>query len=199
MIIFVKAIATSDYIVKFFLENNTELSLDEITEDLYFDIYVPIKVLELGNFNYSKYFSNQGYDIYNKSSDFYNDFCSAANLGDNDITLNDRKKYIYPNNVTLCKDNCKYNGVDLDKEIIICSCNLNKDINGIKNEDNFLYENGNFFTYLLDNINYNIFKCYKLLSSFNNLKNNYSFYGILGFFFQLLLSILFSFLEQYRH
>ena len=187
-------IATSDYIVKFFLENNTELSLDEITEDLYFDIYVPIKVLELGNFNYSKYFSNQGYDIYNKSSDFYNDFCSAANLGDNDITLNDRKKYIYPNNVTLCKDNCKYNGVDLDKEIIICSCNLNKDINGIKNEENFLYENGNFFTYLLDNINYNIFKCYKLLSSFNNLKNNYSFYGILGFFFSIItLNFIFIF------
>ena len=174
--------ATSNYIFKFFLENNTELNLSKIDEDIYFDFYVPIKELELANFNHSLYFATQGYDIYNKSSNFYNDVCSPAHVEENDITLNDRKKYIFPNNVTLCKDNCEYNGVDLENEIIICSCNLNSDSNQEIDEDNFLIDEGNFITYFLDKINYNIFKCYELLSSFDNLKNNYAFYSILGFF-----------------
>ena len=174
--------ATSNYIFKFFLENNTELNLSKIDEDMYFDFYVPIKELELANYNYSLYFAGQGYDIYNKSSNFYNDVCSPAYVKENDITLGDRKKYIYPNNVTLCKDNCQYNGVDLENIIIICSCNLNSDSNEEIDEDNFLIEEGNFITYFLDKINYNIFKCYDLLFSFDNLKNNYAFYSILGLF-----------------
>ena len=55
--------ATSDYNYKFLLENETELNLSIINEDLYVDFYVPIKDLDLANFNYSKYFLNQGYDI----------------------------------------------------------------------------------------------------------------------------------------
>ena len=31
----------------------------------------------------------------------------------NDITIEDRKKDIYPNNVTLCKENCKYKGINI--------------------------------------------------------------------------------------
>ena len=88
--------------------------------------YIPIKDLDLANFNYSKYFSSQGYDIYNKSSEFYTEFCTPAFQGENDITLKDRKKYIYPNNVTLCKDNCEYNGIDIENERMIYSFNLNQ-------------------------------------------------------------------------
>ena len=186
-------IVTSDYKIRFFLENNTELNLSNIKEDIYIDHYIPIKNSEAANLNYSKILAEQGYDIYNKSSDFYNDFCSPANIGDNDITLSDRKKYIYPNNATLCKDNCIYNGVDLEKEIIICSCNLNSDIKeDTENEDTFIEDDGNFITYFLDKVNYNIFKCYKLLSSFNNLEDNYSFYAISALFV-IILALNFTF------
>ena len=60
-------------------------------------------------------------------------------------------------------------------------------------EDIFLEDNGNFITYLLDNINYNIFKCFNLLSSFDNLKNNYSFYTISGLFV-IILGLNFTFI-----
>ena len=65
--------ATSDYNYTFILENGTELNLNEINEELYVDIYVPIRDLDLANFQYTKYFAEQGYDIYTKNSNFYND------------------------------------------------------------------------------------------------------------------------------
>ena len=188
--------ATSDYNFRIFLENETELNLSNIKEDLYIDFYVPIKDLDLANFNHSKYFSGQGFDIYNKSSDFYNDFCTPAFQEDNDVTLKDRKKYIYPNNVTLCKENCEYNGIDIENERVICSCNLNqnKSYNNTEDDDFLAEDDGNFFSYLLDNINYKVFQCYKLLLSFNNLKNNYAFYIILGIFFIIIiLNFIFGF------
>jgi hypothetical protein len=172
--------ATSDYSYRFFLENNTELNLSLLDEDIYVDFYVPIKDLDLANFNQSKYFSDQGFDIYNKSSAFYNDFCTPAHQGENDMTLKDRKKDIYPNNVTLCKANCEYNGVDLENKRVICSCNLNENKEGNATEDFLAEDNGNFFSYLLDNINYKIFKCYILWRSFSNLQYNIAFYTILG-------------------
>jgi len=59
----------------------------------------PAKDLELVKFDLIKEYAEQGYDIYDKSSDFYNDFCTPASSGDNDITLEDRKEDIYPQNV----------------------------------------------------------------------------------------------------
>ena len=181
------------YNYRIFLENGTELNLGLIDEDIYVDIYTMIKDKNLVNFNYTKYFYKQGYDIYDKNSEFYNDFCTPAFVNENDIILEDRKKYIYPNNVTLCKNNCKYKKVDLEEERIICLCNINS-IKNISNEENdFLNEDdGNFISYLLDNINYKIFKCYKVINSFDNLKSNLAFYALLLVFLSIaILNLIF--------
>ena len=180
--------ATRGYNFRLFLENGTELNLSNINEDIYLDFYVPIDDLDSTNFNFAKEMISQGYDIYDKNSDFYHDFCSAAHLGENDITLKDRRKYIYPNNVSLCKENCKYNGIDIEDQRVICSCNLNANKSYEDEEDNiFVEEDGNFISYLLDNINYKVFKCYNLISSFENLKNNYAFWTILGVYAVLII------------
>ena len=172
-----------EYDFKLFLENETELNLSKITEDFYINIHAPIKDLDKAKFNYSKYFAEQGYDIYDKNSDFYNDVCSFAHLGENDIIIEDRKKDIYPNDAILCPNNCYYNGVNIEDEIITCTCNLNTKNNSIVEEGDFLKEaDNNFFSYLLDNINYKIVKCFKLILKFSNLKNNYAFYAISGVF-----------------
>ena len=185
--------ATNDYEYKFYLKNGTELYIEE---DYYVDVYVPIKNLDLAKYNYSQIFAEQGYDIYDKESDFYNDICTSANLGENDLTLKDRKKDIYPNDVILCKNNCYYIGIISENERIICSCNLNinkeaektDDINDDLSEE---YED-NFVSYLLDKINYKIFICYKLITLFGNLKRNYAFYSIIGiFFFIIILNLAF--------
>ena len=184
--------ATSDYNYRVFLENSTELNLSSINEDIYVNIYVPIENLVLAKFNESIYFSQQGYDIYDKNSEFYHDFCVPSYQGENDLTLEDRKKYIYANNVTLCQDNCDYEGVEQENKRIICSCNLNLNKKYLK-EDNFLNEDdGNFITYFLDKINYKLFKCYSLIKNFENLKKNYAFYTILVvFIIMIILSIFF--------
>ena len=36
--------------------------------------------IDLANFEYAKIFEEQGYDIYNLTSDFYNDKCTSANI-----------------------------------------------------------------------------------------------------------------------
>ena len=184
--------ATSNFI--FVLENGTKLNLSELKEDFFVTVTIPIRNLDLANFNYAKEFSLQGYDIYNKTSEFYNDVCSPAYTNNNDIILKDRRKDIYPNNVTLCKENCEYKGINLEEERIVCQCNLyqNKDNESISDEDNnddFLEEeeDGNFLDYILDNLNYKIIKCYHLLLSFDNFIKNPAFYAFLVIFIIIMI------------
>ena len=172
--------ATLGYDYIYSLANGTILNVSDIDEDVYVDVYVPITDLELAKFNLSKKFAEQGYDIYNINSAFYTDFCTPASLGDNDISLDDRKSDIYPQNITFCKSNCKYSGVNIEEQRVICSCNINPDKtvdNGQSEEDD-----GNFVTYFLDNVNYRIFLCYKLFFNANNLIKSYPFYIILIIF-----------------
>jgi surface protein len=151
---------TSDYDYKFILENGTELDLNSIKEDIYVNISVPIRDLNSSNFDYAINFADQGYDIYDIKSEFYNDLCTSAYINGNDIILKDRVNEIYPSNITLCKDNCEYKGVSIEEQKIICECNLNRNRNySYDNEDNTSEEeDANFINYFLDNINYKIFK-----------------------------------------
>ena len=174
--------ATSEYNYVFVLGNGTMLDLSQLKEDFYVTVTVPIRDLDLAKFDFAKEYSDSGYDIYNKSGDFYNDVCSPATANDNDIILKDRKKDIYPNNVTLCQGNCQYNGIDLEDQRIICECNINADkVNETNDEEDFLEEEeeSNFIDYILDNINYKIFKCYRLFN-IDNLISNPAFYGVLA-------------------
>ena len=72
-------------------------------------------------------------------------------MGENDITLKDRKKDIYPHNITLCKNNCKYNGINIEEQRVICSCNLNSEKN-VDEESEIVEDDGNFITYLLQKL-----------------------------------------------
>ena len=80
-----------------------EINLNNIDEDFYIDVSVPIRNLNLSNFYYIIYFIEQGYDIYNKKSTFYNNICSQAHYNANDIIINDRKKEIFPNKLFYVK------------------------------------------------------------------------------------------------
>ena len=171
-------LATSDYDYKFILKNGSELDLTQIKEDLYVDVSAPIRNEAKIHYYYYEYFENQGYDIYDKNSNFYSDKCLSVYLNNNDLTLKDRIIEIYPNEVNLCKTNCEYKGVNKNNKKIICHCNLNINNNDYDNEDNnfLIKKNDNFFDDLLKNINYKIFKCYNLVFDLNKIKNNVAFY-----------------------
>ena len=192
--------ATSDFNYVILLENGTQLNLSNINQDVYIDVSVPLRDLDLANFNYAKYFNELGYDIYNSSSDFYKDYCISASSGDNDIILEDRKKDIYPNNVTLCSEGCEYKSVNIEEQRIVCECNLNNNGNIEDEETNVEEDEGNYFTYFLDKINYKIFKCHKLFI-LDNLIHLLSFYVLIAFFILILflgLFFLFSGLSNIR-
>ena len=181
--------AINDYDYKFILENGTELNITNL--NLYTNISIPIKNLELANYDYALYFSEFGYDIYDTNNNFYKNICTSAYYENNDIVINDRKKYIYPNNISLCLNNCFYKISDLDNKRIICECNLNNDnTSNINSTYNFeIEENYNFFSHLIDMTNYKLFKCYYLLSVFDNYKTNIIFYILLIMMFLYLFFI----------
>ena len=158
------------------------------------EVSTPIKDLIEINFAEAVYLSKQGYDIYNKSSSFYYDYCLSAYVNGNDLTLNLRQQEIYPKNASLCLDGCLYNDIDYDTKRINCICNTN--IN--EDESVFIEEvENNFFTYLFDMINYKITKCYKKLYNKNNYKYNFGFY--IGVFINIsfiILCILYNYLGK---
>ena len=178
--------ATSDYEYKIFLKNKTELNLSNIKDDLNIKVYVPIRNLTNANFDYALEFAKNGYDIYDKNSDFYIDPCTAAYIHRNDIPLKDRKKDIYPN-VTICEGgNCHYKSVSLDDHRIACECNMNADkLN--ETEDDYMEDDDNVGNYILDNINYEIIRCYYLHFDFNNLKTNPAFYVLVVIFILVII------------
>ena len=150
------------------------------------------------NYDKAEIFKFQGYNIYNLSSEFYTDKCSGAYINGNDIVLNERKEYIYPNNVSFCSNKCKLNNVKVESKRVNCYCNISQSekeiiINNYNlSEINF---SENFLTYLLDSLNYKIFGCYKILIKlqFKDLKNNTGFYlGIVFILFNIMCCFIFS-------
>ena len=178
---------TADYIYEFLFENGTKLNLSDIDESIYADVYVPIVDIDSAKFDLAKSFAELGYDIFNINSKFYHDFCIHAHIGDNDITLKDRRKDIYPNNITLCKENCKYKGINLEERRVICTCNLNNEEEKDDKADFDEDKNANFVTYLVDKINYKVYLCYKLFFNLHNLRTSYAFFIILSIFVLLLI------------
>ena len=139
-------------------------------------VYNPIKNLTQYNYNLAEIFLEQGYDIYNTSSSFYVDICTPAYIEENDLTIKDRKFYIYPSNSNICFEDCEYAGVNLTTKNLICKC----EINNIYKSNIFNFENtedkDNFFSYVLDSLNYKIIKCLHLFSDIKNFYYNIGFY-----------------------
>ena len=172
--------AKSDYNYALILGNGKQLNMSTISKDIFSKVTVPIRDLDMANYDLAKEFLEKGYNIYDKKSEIYSDICIPVSIKNKDIVIKDRKLDIYPNDVILCKGNCIYKYINIENQRIICECNLNR--NKIYNDENgFIDEDdGNFIDYALDNLNYKIFKCYHLLSSFNNLIKNPYFYTTLS-------------------
>ena len=133
----------------------------------------------------------QGYDIFNLSSSFYNDICISVNINNSDVTLNIRQKDIKPDESSLCSDGCVYNGVNLTTRRIKCLCDVDENKNKTTNTIEEVEEK--FFSYILDMINYKIIKCYLLVKNLKKYYNNYGFY-IAGGIFLIIIILFFVYL-----
>ena len=168
-----------------YLQNGTQIKDLSVCNETIVTTSSKITDLEIIQYEKAKEMSYYGYDIYDETSNFYVDSCSAAHENGNDITLEDRKKYYYPN-INLCNEGCQYSEIDYETQRIICECDINyNSTNKINNDNNNKKEEDDetYLEYFLSLINYKIVKCYSLFNDFKNYYYNGGFYIGIGTLF----------------
>ena len=146
--------------------------------------------VETLNINSAKNYADIGIDIFNASSDYFNNICVKTDDG-KDIVVNDRRTDIYQN-FSFCQDGCIYKGMNYDLMIANCIC----DSTSLQGETNFTNNEYNntetsqfktlvksFMANLLD-FNIDIIYCYNLVFNIPILKKN------IGFYFMILMNAL---------
>ena len=137
---------------------------------------------------YKNYFEllKDGKDIYDIFSPLYTDICYPLPiLNKYDLTLADRRNYITKKNITICQNDCQYEGENLENFQIICYCKIKTDM-----------ENQTYMNFITDEVvnlvkyksNFRVLKCYKLNFSLQGQK--YNFYSYIFIFFFILNIIL---------
>ena len=131
---------------------------------------------------------NEALDLYNPSSDYYNDICTiTTSQNGTDIPLKDRRTDFVNNNLSLCEEKCELIEYNKEKKKVKCSCDMKLSINSNYdtkfNKDDFFKS----FTDIKNIINLNVMKCYKVILKIKNIKKNY------GFFIMFAIIILYFF------
>ena len=132
--------------------------------------------------------------MFNINDPFYQDICTPFDSSnETDILLIDRINYIYHNDDTQCQSNCQFSYYSIESQYIQCSCSTNENIEYDKSKnDKFsskkLYES---FYDVLKYSNYNIPKCYKIITNIDSLKSNIGNIITILFFCCYLMCLLF--------
>jgi len=85
--------------------------------------YIPIKPDSPINLTFAGDFEkNLNVSVYNGKDDFYNDICFSYSNGNNDLTLNNRRKDIYPNTTISCSLGCNFTQIDTTIGYTKCEC-----------------------------------------------------------------------------
>ena len=125
----------------------------------------------------------EGVDIFDLSSPFYNDICYEYNSR-KDIALKDRILEFFPN-ITLCDDGCDLIGVNLTSLTSICQCYYIEEKREKNLKEKVLEKSEiSYIEEIINSSNIYVIKCFKLIFNFNNLKKCY------GAFIIILLMIL---------
>ena len=130
---------------------------------------------------------------YNPESEFYNDICYAyTTIYKTDIILNDRRKEFLENNLTLCENNCKFNGYNSELNSVKCKCNIKEDLILMLNS-NFDIQNLKYnFADIKNLVNIKVMKCYYMLFTIEGINNNLANYIlIIIIFLYTVFSIIF--------
>ena len=144
--------------------NKTKLDLS-ICQNISIDIYIPTQLSEKTQ-KLIEYLEKLGYDVFNINSPFYTDFCTQFTTEEGtDMTLADRKKYIYEAimNEVNCQQNCEFSSYDPDNRYLECSCKVEEEINMVDYKKFDLKKMYQTFYDVLKYSNYKVIFCYKLV------------------------------------
>ena len=145
-------------------------------KDIQITVNVPVILDESTQSTYDSLIKS-GYNLFNLNDDFYNDICSTYTTENGtDLTLADRKNIIYDTNgnKTMCQEGCTFQSYNLTTKKSQCDCSVQTsetitNIDEINFEDSSLAEE--FFD-TLNNSNFRVLRCYKLVFSKKGQKNN---------------------------
>ena len=158
-------------------------------------ISVPIKLDESTISLYDS-LQKSGYNLFNLSDSFYSDICTTYTTEDGtDLTLSDRKNLIYNNNgnISMCQEGCTFQNYDISTKKSECNCAVQvsetvTEIDKLEFDDHQIMDS--FFN-TLNNSNFRVLKCYKLVFSKEGQQNNIGSYIMSGicFLFIVLMTI----------
>ena len=155
----------------------------------------------------------EGYEPFILYSNFYTETCEQfSNENNVDMTLKDRRKYIYEKvkKFQFCEKNCYYKSTDENLNFVNCICkikttqdleNIVFNFNTLEEENKNNYANDKL-SKILENIenskindyfNFYLIKCYKLFFSKKGFYYNYACILIIGLFILYILFMLFYF------
>ena len=171
-------ISKIEYEVYYPLYNGTLSKLDlSICQDIKINKSIPIKL------------SKNELDLYNASSDMYNDLCYSLAENGVDKTLKDRKNDFINNNMTVCEEKCQFIDYDYDNFKAICYCPVQEkviDFYSIKVDTNLLL---NSFKDINNIGNFKMIKCIHLLLDTKNIFKNSANYLFIVLFILFIITI----------
>ena len=167
-----------------------------------YEVYHPINNLQLNlsycknekaNLNIPVSINEDKLFKHNPTSDYYTDKCKSYTTDNGtDILIIDRKNEFINNNMSLCENNCSFDGYNSETKQVICKCEIkNKQIviSEVDNERNILSND-----FKNDNNSSNMFtiKCYYALFTIDGISQNYESYILIFIIITfIILSILF--------
>ena len=121
---------------------------------------------------------NNNIDTFNFNNSVYKELCTSVVINGKDLVLEDRYTYLFPNNVSLCEDNCSVFYTDYDLERVNCKCNYKEifDFNREEPVSSDLLNDPNFVNPTQSGANAEIIKCLSKLPSKDSILKNEAFY-----------------------
>ena len=138
---------------------------------------------------------NDGVDVFNISSPFYNDICYKYNFT-RDVPLKDRVHEFFPN-ISFCEEGCDLKGINMTTITSICEC-FYKESKRKENLKNKVLEQTQFgiASEMISSSNIYVIKCIKLVFDSKILKTCYGGFVIFCLILAEIVCTLFYFLRN---
>ena len=135
------------------------------------NVNIPINGLDSELLEQSQSLAEQGIDVFDASSAFFNDICFpySDSENDTDVPLSVRRDEYYQN-VTFCSGDCVYDGINYETTSVNCKCDTTSKDNGLQSITK--NELKNEFTTSLTSSNIKVIVCYKLVFNAKKLQTN---------------------------
>ena len=152
--------------------------------------------LLFGDYQYKvKQTVEEGYNIFDANSNFYNDICTPfTNENGNDVLLDARRKDYFNQNYNLCENGCKFIGFNETINMYTCNCTVKSAINDQSNyEVTPMAIPDDFFKITSEYSNIKVFKCSSQVFSLKGQKYNFGSYILFTCFVSFIIVIILYF------